>query len=122
VSVRVNRADVPAEDHPYATIWRHLRRDGPHHVGVGIASFHPKRAEVDYDAIAEAHDVPEVHYVLSGEGVISEEGTELPVRSGDAVVTPPGRRHAIWATGDEPLVTVYVAVGLDAFEPADQSD
>jgi mannose-6-phosphate isomerase-like protein (cupin superfamily) len=118
MSVTVNRADVPAEEHAYATIWRHLRRDGPHHVGVGIASFHPRRDDVDYDAIAEAHDVPEVHYVLSGEGVILEEGTEIRVRAGDAVVTPPGRRHSIWAIGDEPLVTVYVAVGLAAFEPA----
>ncbi len=114
MSIKVNRADTEPEEHPYATVWRHVRRDGPANVGVGIASFNPRVAGVDYEATAEAHDVPEVHYVLSGEGVIAEEGEELPLRAGDAVITPAGRRHSIWATGDAPLVTVYVAVGHKA--------
>jgi mannose-6-phosphate isomerase-like protein (cupin superfamily) len=116
VSIKVNRSEVEPEEQPFATIWRHVRRDGPHHVGVGVTAFKTRSPDFDVEAALEAHDVPEVHYVLTGEGVLYEEGEMIPLRAGDAVVTPPGRRHVMWSTADEPLVTVYVAVGRDAFD------
>jgi len=116
MSIIVNRDAIQPELHGHSTVLRHIRRDGPHGVGVGIASFHRPPADLDVDAASEAHDVPEVHYVLSGHGVLFEEGETHALRAGDAVITPAGRRHALWATGDEPLVTVYVAVGHAALE------
>lgn len=116
MSVKVNRSEVIPEDHPYATIWRHVRRDGPHGVGVGMTAFKPRSSDLDVEAASEAHDVPEVHYILSGEGVLYEEGESIVLRAGDAVITPAGRRHVMWSTADEPLVTIYVAVGRDAFD------
>jgi mannose-6-phosphate isomerase-like protein (cupin superfamily) len=115
MSVKVNRSEVLPEEHPFATVWRQVRRDGPHHVGVGMTAFKARSADLDIEAASEAHDVPEVHYVLSGEGVLYEEGERMALRAGDAVITPPGRRHLMWSTTDEPLVTIYVAVGRDAF-------
>ncbi len=116
MSVIVNRDTTVAEDHPFVTVFRHIRRDGPHHVGVGVAEWKEAPDGFDPEAVAEAHDVPEVHYVLSGRGVLFEEGEELAVRAGDAIITPPGRRHVMWAIGAAPLVTIYVATGLAAFE------
>jgi len=116
MSVIVNRDTTLPEGHPFVTVFRHIRRDGPHHVGVGVAEWKQAPVGFDPDVVAEAHDVPEVHYVLSGTGVLYEEGEEFAVRAGDAIVTAAGRRHAMWATGTGPLVTIYVATGLAAFE------
>lgn len=110
MAIRVNRDDVGPEEHEHVTVWRFVRRDGPTGVGVGISAF---RASGGLEPRAgwEAHDVAEVHYVLSGEGILLEEDEEVPLRPGDAVVTQPGVRHALWSTSDRPLVTLYVAAG-----------
>ena len=116
MSVIVNRDTTLPEGHPFVTVFRHIRRDGPHHVGVGVAEWKQAPVGFDPDVVAEAHDVPEVHYVLSGTGVLYEEGEEYAVRAGDAIITPPGRRHVMWATGTDLLVTIYVAMGPAAFQ------
>jgi mannose-6-phosphate isomerase-like protein (cupin superfamily) len=108
MTVKRNRAEVEPEEHPYAMVWRFVRRDGPEGVGVGITAF---RHDADAARAAmEAHDVPEVHYVMSGEGILLEEDRHVLLREGDAVVTMPAVRHALWATSTEPLVTLYVAM------------
>jgi len=122
MSIIVNRDSTQAEDHPYVTIHRHIRRDGPHNVGVGVSEWTEPSGDFDADSESEAHDVPEVHYVLSGVGVLYEEGVAQPVRAGDAIVTPPGRRHVMWATSPDPLVTVYVAIDAAAFEATPAAD
>ncbi len=110
MALRVNTADVAAEEHHHVTVWRCVRRDGPEGVGVGVAAFKPPRHGWDPRSEWEAHDVPEVHYVISGQGILLEEEDEILLRPGDAVVTMPGIRHSLWATSGDPLVTVYVAI------------
>lgn len=115
MSIKVNHGDVAPEDTEYHTVWRHFRRDGPVGVGVGIVAVKAIPDRGDPDSQAEAHDVPEVHYVLSGAGVLRDEGVDTPLRAGDAVVTPAGHRHTMWSTSkDEPIVMVYVAMSPTA--------
>ena len=116
LTIKVNRDEVVAEESDLGRTWRFLRRDHPPGVGVGIAQFASLPEGVDPADRYEAHDVPEVHYVLSGRGILFEEGEEVALRVGDAVVTPPGIRHTLWSTGNEPLVTLYVAIQGTLFD------
>ncbi|HAM72805.1 MAG TPA: hypothetical protein DCM86_14280 [Verrucomicrobiales bacterium] len=45
----------------------------------------------------------EIYFITSGAGRIRIEGEIAPVRPGDAIAIPPGRRHKLWNTGKEPL-------------------
>jgi mannose-6-phosphate isomerase-like protein (cupin superfamily) len=110
VAIKVNREDVRPESSDEATTWRFLRRTDALGVGVGIAEFTTLPEGTDPFARCEAHDVPEVHYVLSGRGVLLEDGEEIELRTGDAVVTPAGVGHTLWSVGTDPLVTLYVAI------------
>jgi mannose-6-phosphate isomerase-like protein (cupin superfamily) len=45
----------------------------------------------------------EIYYITHGRGRM-RIGTELrDVRAGDAIAIPPGARHKLWNTGEEPL-------------------
>jgi mannose-6-phosphate isomerase-like protein (cupin superfamily) len=114
MALRVNRADVLVEVGVTQDTWRFVRRDGPTGVGVGIASFKQVASGAENDESGEVHDVPEVHYVLSGEGVLIEDGERIALRADDAVVTPAGARHAFFSTSRAPLVTLYVAISPTA--------
>jgi mannose-6-phosphate isomerase-like protein (cupin superfamily) len=116
MSLVVNRASVEAEEHPFVSVFRHFRRDSPNGVGVGMAIWKRPPPGFDPEEASEAHDVPEVHYVIRGTGILFEDGRELAIRDGDAILTPAGHRHVMWSTGEVPLTTVYVAVGPGAFE------
>jgi len=98
-----------------ATVQRYIRRSGPNGIGAGVSSFGPLGPGVEARHLWEAHDVPEIHYVIRGHGVLVEEDEEVPLQPGDIVATPPGRRHVlIGDSASEPLVTVYVAVSRQA--------
>jgi mannose-6-phosphate isomerase-like protein (cupin superfamily) len=45
----------------------------------------------------------EIYYFLSGIGQIRLEEETKAVMAGDAIAIPPGKRHKLWNTGDEPL-------------------
>ena len=46
----------------------------------------------------------EYYIILSGSGLVNDNGSETPVRAGDAIVTGNGAAHSISNTGDVPLV------------------
>jgi mannose-6-phosphate isomerase-like protein (cupin superfamily) len=48
-------------------------------------------------------DEEEVFYILSGTGLVTEQGVSTPVGPGDAVLTGGGGGHSIENTGDGPL-------------------
>ncbi|NPV81853.1 MAG: cupin domain-containing protein [Firmicutes bacterium] len=50
----------------------------------------------------------EIFYILSGHGIVDDNGTRREVAPGDAVLTGGGAGHAIEASGDEPLEMVAV--------------
>jgi mannose-6-phosphate isomerase-like protein (cupin superfamily) len=52
----------------------------------------------------------EYYFVLSGTGVVDDNGKEVPVAKGDAIITGNGASHSIKNTGREPLVFHAVIV------------
>lgn len=54
---------------------------------------------------SEAH---EFFYVISGEGIASSDGDELPVSAGDAILLEPGSEHIVRNTGKSKLYTLTV--------------
>lgn len=111
MGIKVAAADARQDEVGHARVSRYVRREEPVGIGVGVSSFGALPDDVDPRSAWEAHDVPEVHYVLSGRGVLLEEDEEIPLEPGDVAVTLPGQRHVLWGVGTEPLVTVYVASG-----------
>lgn len=58
-------------------------------------------------AETEEHHHPraeEMYYVLRGRGLMTLEGERREVEPGDGILIPPGTRHTIRNTGQEPLV------------------
>jgi len=45
----------------------------------------------------------EIYYITAGTGRVRIENETRDVRPGDAIAIPPGQRHKIWNTGNEPL-------------------
>jgi mannose-6-phosphate isomerase-like protein (cupin superfamily) len=52
----------------------------------------------------------EYFIILSGEGVVNDNGTEKPVKAGDVVITGNGASHSLRNTGTVPLVVHAVIV------------
>lgn len=108
MALKVSIEDVEPEQNGGSRTWRLFKREDSHGVGIGIAEFNP--VATTGSGPVESHDVPEAHYVLSGRGVLVENGERIPLEAGDAVITLPGVEHVLYSVGEKPLVTVYVAI------------
>ena len=73
-----------------------------------VATLAPGCSIGDHDHVDET----EIYYVLSGEGVVHDNGRELSFKVGDTNVCGGGSTHGIVNTGSEPLVFV-AAIILD---------
>ena len=57
------------------------------------------------------HDTETEYYIiLSGNGTVNDNGTDIPVKAGDAMVTGNGASHSIKNTGSVPLVFQAIIV------------
>lgn len=57
------------------------------------------------------HDAETEYFlILSGSGVVNDNGAEIPVQAGDAIITGNGAFHSIKNTGAAPLVFHAVIV------------
>ena len=56
----------------------------------------------------EPKPLEEVYYFLEGEGIMTIDGDEVPVKAGDAILVPPGANHGILSTGADPLRLVII--------------
>ena len=45
----------------------------------------------------------EIYFITAGQGRMQIEHETAEVRVGDAIAIPPGKRHKLWNTGQEPL-------------------
>ncbi len=54
------------------------------------------------------HEWEHQAYITEGAGILWVEGTEYPIRAGDAVLVPPNALHHFTNTGDVPLGRVTV--------------
>lgn len=112
MAFKVNRSHVNPTIEKNLTVWRVLERVNGHaEFGAiaGIVTYGPPGSESDKQ-MGGAHDKPEIHYMLSGQGTLVEDGEPMDLEAGDVVVIPPGRRHAIWGSSSDPLTGFYVAM------------
>lgn len=54
----------------------------------------------------EHHNESETYYILSGEGIYNDNGTEKSVKKGDRTFTDDGRGHGIKNIGKEDLIFI----------------
>ena len=45
----------------------------------------------------------EIYFITHGTGRLRIDAEERTVKVGDAIAIPPGRKHKLWNTGEEPL-------------------
>jgi mannose-6-phosphate isomerase-like protein (cupin superfamily) len=45
----------------------------------------------------------EIYYITHGAAKIRVEGETRDVKTGDAIAIPPGQKHKLWNTGNEPV-------------------
>jgi len=60
--------------------------------------YHRHEAETEY------------YFIISGSGTVNDDGKEIQVKQGDAIITGNGASHAIKNTGSAPLVFTAVIV------------
>ena len=60
--------------------------------------YHPHEKETEY------------YFILSGSGLVNDNGKEVQVKQGDSVITGNGDSHSIKNTGTVPLVFTAVIV------------
>jgi mannose-6-phosphate isomerase-like protein (cupin superfamily) len=48
----------------------------------------------------------EIYYIISGNGELTMNGKEVPVSTGDAILTMPGSSHGLKPTGNEDLAVL----------------
>jgi mannose-6-phosphate isomerase-like protein (cupin superfamily) len=53
-------------------------------------------------------DDEELYHILSGNGVYNDNGTEVEVKRGDAMICRKGEGHSITNTGKEPMIFMAV--------------
>lgn len=72
-----------------------------------------KRISVGVGASIGTHDHTgnyEVYYILSGQGIVDDNGREVAVSAGDVVYTTDGATHSLTNTGDEPCEMIAVII------------
>jgi quercetin dioxygenase-like cupin family protein len=71
---------------------------------VGLNAFEPGQSH----ALHAHAGMDKLYYVVEGEGLFLLEGTELPMRAGDALVAPEGVAHGIRNTSGTRLLVMAV--------------
>ena len=52
----------------------------------------------------------EYYFILSGTGIVNDDGTEVQIKQGDSIITGNGASHSIKNSGSVPLVFYAVIV------------
>lgn len=71
---------------------------------VGLNAFEPGQSH----ALHAHSGMDKLYYIVEGEGVFLLEGSELPMRAGDALVAPEGVPHGIRNTSGARLLVLAV--------------
>jgi len=71
---------------------------------VGLNAFEPGQSH----ALHAHAGMDKLYYVVEGEGLFLLEGSELPMRAGDALVAPEGVAHGIRNTSRARLLVMAV--------------
>ena len=97
-----NYQDVEAEsipDLPGATIrWVISDAQGAPNFALRVIELQPGASSPHH-----AHDWEHEMFILSGHGAVWKEGSEVPIREGDALLIPPDEEHEIINRSDDLL-------------------
>lgn len=111
-AVVVHESSCPLESWDEAqrgnVVWRTLisgDRTPTSQMTLGVAEIGPGDTE---HLGLHRHEAAEIYYVLSGEGVVSIDGAEHPLRAGSSVFVPGNVLHGARNTGRETLRLLYV--------------
>jgi mannose-6-phosphate isomerase-like protein (cupin superfamily) len=117
-TVVVCENDCPVEGWSYpicgGVTWRTLLsgdRTPTSHMTVGVAEIAPGDPHRVYP---HRHQPPEVYYILAGEGVVTVDGIDHPVRARSTVFIPGDTWHCARNTGTDTLRLLYV-FAVDSF-------
>ena len=97
-----NIADVPAFTTKDGSEIRELLA----HRNSSIRNQSLAEARLPVGASTQEHyhpKVEEIYYITHGTGRMRIETEVCYVKSGDAIAIPPGKKHKLWNTGNEPL-------------------
>lgn len=97
-----------------AVTWRTLLsadRTPTSNMTVGVAEIAPGAPDRIFP---HRHQPPEVYYILAGEGVVTIEGIDHPVRPGSTVFIPGDAWHSTRNTGPAVLRLLYL-FAVDSF-------
>ena len=67
------------------------------------------------EPVVHRHAQTEAYYILSGEGIVTIDGVDHPVRAGSVVYLPGDCAHGATNTGEETLRLLYV-FAADSFD------
>ncbi|MFH1738078.1 MAG: cupin domain-containing protein [bacterium] len=81
-------------------------RDSGHPFEMQLLRIPPVKCPWPYHSHASQW---EFYYVLEGTGEMRLEGGAVPIRSGDAMMCPPGEAHQLHNTGESDLVVQIIA-------------
>jgi mannose-6-phosphate isomerase-like protein (cupin superfamily) len=114
--VQEESCEVEGWDDPVMgkVVWRTLLsgdRTPSSRLTVGVAEIGPGHPEAYFP---HRHEPPEVYYILSGEGVVTIDGEDFPLRAGSTVFIPANAWHGTRNTGAETLRLLY-AFPVDSF-------
>lgn len=79
----------------------HPEVNGSDQLGMGIVYVHPGE-----ELPPHKHSNEEGYFIISGEGIMTIDGTEITLEKNMAVYMPAGSTHYTKNTGNEPLIFV----------------
>ncbi len=100
----VDWIEPPGHEGSYSKLLVNPENSETQYLDVRVSITRPQGA-IEPHSHAEAENV---YYVIQGTGVIDLDGVRQLVRPGIAVFIAPGVRHALYNTGFENLVTLFV--------------
>ena len=81
------------------------------HLKMGYTVIYPTGTTTGH-----AHDMEEVYFVISGEGVMVVGEDKFAIKTGDALYVPPREFHTTYQRGNMPLTVLWVTGKLDSEE------
>ncbi|MGO5024048.1 cupin domain-containing protein [Lawsonibacter sp. LCP25S3_G6] len=73
------------------------------HYVVGTAMVHPGGGVPEH-----SHETEETYLIMSGTGIMTIEGEEVPVKADDVIHLKPWQPHELKNTGDTEMRTIFV--------------
>jgi mannose-6-phosphate isomerase-like protein (cupin superfamily) len=105
--MKVEKKEKPRGGDGIVTYTYYLESDTEKNARMLAEMAFPPGASIGYH---QHENETEYYIVHSGNGIVNDNGKEVPVKSGDVVVTGDGESHSIKNTGTEPLIVSAIII------------